>query len=156
VARTDGAAVTGARYTTVDGGTETVTASLIVDSTGRGAPTLGLLASMERPAPEETTIGGDVAYSTTIFAIPDGAPAGWTGAFCFPQPPGSRGSLLLPIEGNRWIVTLAGRHGDRPPGDIDGFIAFAKTLRTPTIHDAIKHAKPIGDVIRYGFQESAH
>ena len=60
------------------------------------------------------------------------------------------------MEGNRWIVTLAGRHGERPPGDVDGFIAFAKTLRTPTTYNAIRQAKPLGDVIRYGFQESAH
>jgi 2-polyprenyl-6-methoxyphenol hydroxylase-like FAD-dependent oxidoreductase len=60
------------------------------------------------------------------------------------------------MEGNRWIVTLAGRHGERPPGDIDGFIAYAKTLRTPTTYNAISRAKPLGDVVRYGFPESAY
>jgi 2-polyprenyl-6-methoxyphenol hydroxylase-like FAD-dependent oxidoreductase len=156
VARPDGTAVTGARYTTADGKTETVAADLTVDATGRGAPTLELLRSTGRPLPAETTIGVDVAYSTAIFAIPEDAPRDWKGVFCFPQPPSSRGSLLMPIEGNRWIVTLAGRHGERPPGDVDGFIAYAKTLRVPTTYNAIRQAKPLGDVIRYGFQESAH
>jgi 2-polyprenyl-6-methoxyphenol hydroxylase-like FAD-dependent oxidoreductase len=156
MARADGAVVTGVRYTSADGRSETVTADLVVDATGRGAPTLGFLESTGRPLPAETTIGVDVAYSTALFAIPDDAPRDWKGIFCFPQPPSSRGSLLMPIEGNRWIITLAGRHGERPPGDIDGFIAYAKTLRVPTTYNAIKHAKPLGDVVRYGFQESGH
>jgi hypothetical protein len=62
----------------------------------------------------------------------------------------------MPMEGNRWIMTLAGRHGDRPPGDIDGLIAYAKTLRTPTTYNAIRQAKPLGDVVRYGFSESGY
>ncbi len=156
VVRPDGNAVTGARYTAPNGKTETLVADLTVDATGRGAPTLELLRSTARPLPAETTIGVDVAYSTAIFAIPEDAPREWKGVFCFPKPPSSRGSLLMPMEGNRWIVTLGGRHGDRPPGDVDGFIAFAKTLRTPTTYNAIRQAKPLGDVIRYGFQESAH
>jgi 2-polyprenyl-6-methoxyphenol hydroxylase-like FAD-dependent oxidoreductase len=156
IARADGAAVTGARYTTAGGKNETIEADLIVDASGRGAPTLDLLESTGRPRPDETTIGVDVSYATQIFAIPDDAPTDWKGVFCFPRPPSSRGSLLLPMEGQRWIVTLAGRHGERPPGDIDGFMAYARSLRTPTIHDAIQHARPLGEVTRYGFPESAH
>ena len=32
------------------------------------------------------------------------------------------------IEGNEWIVSLAGRFGDFPPGDDEGFLAFARAL----------------------------
>jgi 2-polyprenyl-6-methoxyphenol hydroxylase-like FAD-dependent oxidoreductase len=151
-----GGAVTGARYTTPDGKVDTIAADLTVDATGRGAPTLDLLKATGRPLPAETTIGVDVAYSTAVFAIPEDAPRDWKGVFCFPQPPSSRGSLLMPMEGNRWIITLAGRHGDRPPGDIDGFIAYAKTFRTQTTYNAIRQAKPLGDVVRYGFPESGY
>src|SRR5215510_4404674 len=151
-----GAAVTGVRYTTPDGRVDTVAADLTVDATARGAPTLDLLKSTGRPLPAETTIGVDVAYSTVVFAIPEDASRDWKGVFCFPQPPSSRGALLMPMEGNRWIMTLGGRHGDRPPGDIDGFIAYAKTLRTPTTYNAIRQAKPLGDVVRYGFPESGY
>ena len=156
VTRPDGQAVTGARYATPDGPIETIAADLTVDATGRGAPTLDVLKSTGRSQPSETTIGVDVAYSTAVFAIPDDAPRDWKGVFCFPHPPSSRGALLMPMEGNRWIMTLAGRHGDRPPGDIDGLIAYAKTLRTPTTYNAIRQAKPLGDVVRYGFSESGY
>ena len=156
VARADGEAVTGARYTTSDGKREMVDADLVVDASGRGEPTLGLLESIGRALPAETTIGVDVAYSTAVFAIPEDAPRDWKGVFHFPQPPSSRGALLFPMEGRRWIITLAGRHGERPPGDIDGFIAFTRTFRSPTIYNAIRQAKPLGEVARYGFPASGY
>ena len=62
---------------------------------------------------------------------------------------------MLPLEGNRWMVTIGGRHGDVPPGDGEGFLAYAKALRTPTIYNAIRHAKRLDGVARYGFPESA-
>jgi len=75
--------------------------------------------------------------------------------FCFPGAGrASRGSLMLPLEGDRWIVTVGGRHGDIPPGDEAGFMDYAQGLRTPTIYNAIKHAKRLGDIARFRFNES--
>ena len=58
------------------------------------------------------------------------------------------------MEGGRWIVSLAERHGDATPRDLEGFIAFTKTLRKPTIYEAIRTAKPLGDIARYNFPAS--
>jgi hypothetical protein len=44
------------------------------------------------------------------------------------QPPAKRGALILPLEGDRWICTLIGMHGDHPPADLAGYMAFAKSL----------------------------
>jgi 2-polyprenyl-6-methoxyphenol hydroxylase-like FAD-dependent oxidoreductase len=152
----NGEAVTGVRYENGDGKrSETISADLVVDASGRGAPTLGLLRSLGRPLPEETTIGIDLGYGTCIFSIPDDASTEWKGVMTFGQAPhDSRGGLMLPLEGNRWMVTLGGRHGDVPPGDGDGFLTYAKALRTPTIYNAIRHAKRLDGVARYGFRES--
>lgn len=49
---------------------------------------------------------------------------------------------------------LGGRHGDQPPGDIEGFLAFAQTLRTPTLYNAIRGAKPVKEIIRFRFPPS--
>lgn len=154
VATPDGAAVTAVRCANADGKSETLPADLIVDASGRGTLTLEFLESIGRPLPAETTIGVDVGYATAVFAIPDDAPDDWKGVFTFPAPPQSRGALMLPLEGNRWIVTVAGRHGDRPPGDADGFLTYARGLRTPSVYNAIKHAKRLGEVARFGFPES--
>jgi 2-polyprenyl-6-methoxyphenol hydroxylase-like FAD-dependent oxidoreductase len=151
----NGEAVTGVRYENGDGESETISADLLVDASGRGAPTLGLLRSLGRPLPEETTIGIDLGYATSIFFIPDDAPTDWKGVMTFGQAPqNSRGGAMLPLEGNRWMVTIGGRHSDVPPGDEEGFLTYAKALRTPTIYNAISHAKRLDGVARYGFPES--
>ena len=147
--------VAGVRYEIGSGTSETITADLVVDASGRGVPTLGLLESIGRPLPEETTIGIDIGYATSVFFIPDDAPTDWKGVMTFGQAPqNSRGGLMLPLEGNRWMVTVGGRHGDVPPGDEDGFLTYAKALRTPTIYNAISHSKCLDGVARYGFPES--
>jgi 2-polyprenyl-6-methoxyphenol hydroxylase-like FAD-dependent oxidoreductase len=154
LATPDGVAVTAVRCESADGLSEALPADLIVDASGRGALTLALLEAIGRPLPEETTIGVDVGYATGVFAIPDDAPTDWKGVFTFPQAPDSRGALMLPLEGDRWILTVGGRHGDRPPGDDDGFLSYARQLRTPTVYDAIKHAKRLGAITRFGFPSS--
>ncbi len=155
VATPDGAAVTAIRCEDVDGRSETLPADLVVDASGRGTLTLAFLESIGRPLPEETAIGVDVGYATAVFAIPDDAPPDWKGVFTFPQAPqSSGGALMLPLEGSRWIVTVAGRHGDKPPGDGDGFLTYARQLRTPTVYNAIKDAKRVGKVARFGFAAS--
>jgi 2-polyprenyl-6-methoxyphenol hydroxylase-like FAD-dependent oxidoreductase len=94
-------------------------------------------------------------YATCVFAIPDDASIDWTGVMTFGQAPqNSGGGLMLPLEGNRWMATIGGRHGNVPPGDAEGFLTYARALRTPTIYNAISHAKRLDGVARYGFPES--
>jgi 2-polyprenyl-6-methoxyphenol hydroxylase-like FAD-dependent oxidoreductase len=155
LASPNGGAVTGVRYENGNGASETIAADLVVDASGRGALTLALLQSIGRPLPEETTIGIDLGYATCVFAIPDDASTDWKGVMTFGQAPqNSRGGLMLPLEGNRWMATIGGRHGDVPSGDAEGFLNFARGLRTPTIYNAINHAKLLDGVARYGFPES--
>ena len=155
LASPNGGAVTGVRYENGNGASETIAADLVVDASGRGALTLALLQSIGRPLPEETTIGIDLGYATCVFAIPDDASTDWKGVMTFGQAPqNSRGGLMLPLEGNRWMATIGGRHGDVPSGDPEGFLTYARELRTPTIYNAISHAKRLDGVARYGFPES--
>jgi 2-polyprenyl-6-methoxyphenol hydroxylase-like FAD-dependent oxidoreductase len=151
----NGGAVTGVRYENENGASETIAADLVVDASGRGALTLALLQSIDRPLPEETTIGIDLGYATCVFTIPDDASSDWKGVMTFGQAPhNSRGGLMLPLEGNRWMATIGGRHGDVPSGDAEGFLTYARALRTPTIYNAISRAKRLDGVARYGFPES--
>src|SRR5262249_37793430 len=112
VASADGATVNGVQYVDATDTRVEVDATLVVEASGRGDLTLALLQGLGVPAPDVTTIGVDIAYSTAMFDIPDPAPTGWKGVFHFPRPGSSRGALLLPLEGQRWILTIAGRHGD--------------------------------------------
>ena len=104
--------------------------------------------------PDETEIGIDVAYSTAIFEVPKDPPP-WKGLLHLPLPPNSsRGAILLPIENGCWMVARGAAHGDAPAGDIEGYMAFARSLRTPTVYDAIKNAKQAGDIARFKFPSS--
>jgi 2-polyprenyl-6-methoxyphenol hydroxylase-like FAD-dependent oxidoreductase len=151
----DGTGVVGVRCARTGSADETVSAELVVDASGRGALTLGLLEALGRPRPEEEAIVVDIGYATAIFAIPDDAPADWKGMRILPQPPDTRvGGLLLPLEHDRWMVTLGGRHDDKPPGDADCFLATAQRLRTPTLYNAIRRAKRLGGIARFGFPAS--
>jgi hypothetical protein len=109
-----------------------------------------LVEKSDLPKPEVTEIGIDIAYSTAVFERPADAPSTWKTVMTFPAAPDSgRGALLAPIENNQWIVSVGGNHGDAPPGDMDGYLGFVKGLRTPTIYDAIKNAKRVGEIARF-------
>jgi 2-polyprenyl-6-methoxyphenol hydroxylase-like FAD-dependent oxidoreductase len=151
----DGARVSAIRFENGDGRPETLAADLVVEASGRGGLTVRFLKSIGQPPPEETVIGVDICYATGVFAIPDDAPSDWKAVMTFDPPArGGLGGILLPLEGNRWIVTLVGRHGDKPPSDPDGFLAYARQLRTSTIYDAIRRADQLGEIARFGFPAS--
>lgn len=155
VANADGTVVEGVHFHGADRVTQTLPADLVVDASGRGAPTLAVLKSTGRATPTETTIGVDVGYATAVYDIPDDAPRDWKGVMTFPlMPHSSRGGLLLPFEGRRWMVSLGGRGDDKPPGDEAGFLDYARQLRTPTIYNAIRDATRTGEIARYVFPQS--
>jgi 2-polyprenyl-6-methoxyphenol hydroxylase-like FAD-dependent oxidoreductase len=151
----DGTMVTGVRYESADGRQEILAADLVVDASGRGAPTLALLRSSGQPVPDEIVIGVDLHYTTTTFVIPQDASTNWKGIATHPHAPErSRGGYMLPIEGNRWVLTLTGRLGERPPAEPDGFMDYAQRLDTQTIYNAIKHAKREGGFERFAYPAS--
>lgn len=149
-------AITAIVYENPGGSSEKITADLIVDASGRGMLTLNLLNMIGQKLPEETYIGVDIGYATAVFPIPDSASSDWKGVATLAQAPeSSRAGLMMPLEGGeQWITTLGGRYGEKPPGNGDGFLSFARQLPTPTIYDAIRQAKRLGDVARFGFPES--
>ena len=155
VAASGGDAVSAIRFENAKRESETLAADLVVDASGHGNLTLGLLQAIGRSPPEETVIWVDIGYASTVFAIPENAALDWRGVATVPQAPQhSRGGLMLPLEGNRWMLSLGGRHGEKPPGDWDGFFLYTRQLRTPTICDAIRRADRLGEIARFGFPAS--
>jgi 2-polyprenyl-6-methoxyphenol hydroxylase-like FAD-dependent oxidoreductase len=110
---------------------------------------------MGRARPRETTVGVDIGYATATFEISE-RHSDWQGVLTFPSAPDDRRSgFLLAIEGNRWMACIAELHCQRPPLDLAEFLDAASQLRTRTIHDAIKNAKPAGIPQRFGLAESS-
>jgi 2-polyprenyl-6-methoxyphenol hydroxylase-like FAD-dependent oxidoreductase len=150
VASRDTMRVEAVRYESEDGTAVTAEADLVVEASGRCGLTLQLLEDLSLPRPEETEIGIDQAYASAIVERPQSSDADWLGSVVLPSAPvSSRGAFLFPIEQQRWLLSIGGNHGDAPPGDREGFMDFVKSLRTSTIHDAVRDARPLTDIVRY-------
>jgi 2-polyprenyl-6-methoxyphenol hydroxylase-like FAD-dependent oxidoreductase len=66
----------------------------------------------------------------------------------------SRRAIILPIEGHRWIMSVVGIGGDRPPRKWEELLAYVQQLTTPTIYRAVRKAKPIGELAQFGIPGS--
>ncbi|MEH6374735.1 hypothetical protein V7793_10435 [Streptomyces sp. KLMMK] len=112
-------------------------ADLVVDATGRGSPADHWLRELEYPAAPEAVADARLGYASRCFQIPAGHRADWKACYIQPGAPHRpRGAMLMPIEGERWLVTLIGIGADRPGRDADGFLPFARSLASPVIADA--------------------
>ena len=126
-----------------------------MDASGRGALTLAVLDSLGLPRPAEIEIGVDIAYASAVFEAPDNAPTEWKAIMHFPRAPeSSRAAFLFSIENGHWILALGGAHGDLPPAEADGYMAFLGSLRRRTIFDAVRKARRISDIARFAFPSS--
>lgn len=126
-----------------------LTAELVVDATGRTSRTPNWLADHGYTPPEVEEVPIDVAYSTTYVERP---PDERRTFLVPPAPPITRGGMAAPVEGDRWVVTMNGVHGDIPPTDFEGFSEFADTLPTPEVkHLLDAHAFAADDIEHYPF-----
>ena len=129
---------------------EALPADLVVDASGRGSRGASWLADLDFAPPPETVVDAALGYASRCYARPDGFLADWKALLVQATPPGgTRGAVLIPIEGERWLVTLAGAAQDYPPTDEAGFLAFARSLPTPLLADAIAGARPLGAIFGY-------
>jgi 2-polyprenyl-6-methoxyphenol hydroxylase-like FAD-dependent oxidoreductase len=151
----DDGSVTAVECAAVDGPVRSLHADLIIDASARGSLTPSLLKAMGLPQPEQTEIGIDMVYASATFAAAE-LPANWKMAITFPDNPSSgKAGYLFPIERGRWTALVSERHVAMPPDSVEGFLELARQLRTSTIYDTLKHAKPVDKVHRFGFAESS-
>jgi hypothetical protein len=81
-----------------------------------------------------------LGYATQLYEPPAGFKADWRILLMMNRPPDQpRAGIIQWVEGNRWIVTIAGVMEDYPPTDERGFVDFARTLRSPALYEAIQH-----------------
>ena len=151
----DGRRVTGARVSRADGSAEEVLgADLVVDATGRGSRTPIWLEALGYARPETEQVRVGLGYATRTYRLPPDALDGDLAVLDATTPDHPRGGALLRMEGDRWMVTLAGMLGDHPPIDPDGFLDFARSLRFPDIYQAVRDAEPLDDPVGFRFPAS--
>ncbi|MGW3045825.1 NAD(P)/FAD-dependent oxidoreductase [Kitasatospora sp. NPDC001159] len=124
-----------------------IPAELVVDASGRSTSVPKWLAELGcRPVPEERVDAG-VAYSSRLFYRPPGVDLGYQAIYLQTKAPDKpRMGVLLPVEGDRWIVSLAGMRGAEPEPGEDGFTKHLAQLRDPGLCEALRDAEPAGEV----------
>lgn len=127
-----------------------IPANLVVDASGRNSRTPEWLQALGYESPQETVVNSFLGYASRWYHLPEGFQPDWQTLIIWPKPPNkTRSGMLYPVEGNRWIVTLAGVGRDYPPTDEAGFLDFARSLRSPMIYEAIKDAQPLSSIFAY-------
>jgi 2-polyprenyl-6-methoxyphenol hydroxylase-like FAD-dependent oxidoreductase len=136
-------------------GSLSVEADIVVDAGGRASHGLRWPNEIGLPSPEDTIIGVDFAYTSTKYRKRDlnegPEPILFVGG---PPPHHTRAAALIEIEDRTWHVSLAGRFGDYPPTNENGFLAFAQSLPSPRLYDLIKDAERIADITHHRFPTS--
>lgn len=152
--------VTGIELESTDGSSEELQARLVVDASGRGGACLNSLEAHGFGRPEEERIGVNIGYATQVFEQPRSPERDWKNMAIYARAPDTyRLGVIFPIEGSRWIVTLAGLRGHYlQDNDNDAFLEYARGLDQPDLAEALENAVPAGPVrfIRYREQLRRH
>jgi 2-polyprenyl-6-methoxyphenol hydroxylase-like FAD-dependent oxidoreductase len=133
----------------------TLAADLVVDASGRGSQLPRWLMTLGFPAPAQTTIGVDLAYASAMFRLPACWAERESMLLFWPEPPAhARGAIAERIEDGLLHVSLGGRFGDYPPVDLEGFLAFAKTLYTSKLHALLRDAERVTEITPHRYPRS--
>ncbi|MFR9798260.1 NAD(P)/FAD-dependent oxidoreductase [Streptomyces sp. MS06] len=130
------------------GATEVLDADLVVDASGRGSRITAWLDRLGVGGVRERTVDAGLVNATRIYRMPEGAER-FPLTVVHPDPyvsrPG-RSATIIPIEGDRWMVSLAGTRGGEPPADPDDFLRYTLRLPHPIVGRLISGAEPLTDV----------
>lgn len=133
-----------------DAGEIALPADFVVDAGGRGSRAYDWLSALGYPLPRETVINSFLGYASRWYQPPPGWAADWKLILLRGTPPATtRGGVIFPVEGGRWIVTVGGAGDDQPPTNEEGFLDFARSLPGGLIYEAIRHATPLSPISGY-------
>ncbi len=147
--------VTGVRVVRENGGNEQhVTADLVIDATGRGSRAPVWLTELGYPAPAESRVKVDLAYTTRHFRLSDDPYGTDLGINAVASPANPRGAFFPKLHDGTSMLSLTGILGNHPPTDPDGFLAFAESVSAPEIYAAITAGEPVDDAVTMHFPAS--
>ena len=150
-----GAGASGVQFVNGSGRFETLDADLVVDASGRGAPTLTLLDALCWDRPEMTEIGVDITYSTAAVEIPPTATTEWKLVLTQPDPPHlALHAVLVPTEDGHWIIAIADHSTTAWIETWDAFLEASRSLITPTVYNSLRDAEPPDGIRHYRFPAS--
>ncbi|WP_327738326.1 FAD-dependent monooxygenase [Streptomyces nojiriensis] len=144
----DRRAVKGVRLRGADGIEAELRADLVIDASGRASRLPRWLARLGLTGLAEERLDSGMVYASRLYRAPvptRGWPVVGVQADPLLRQPAKAGGIL-PIDGDRWHVSLMGAPGGEPTRAAEHFEPFARTLRHPILADLLQHAEPLGDV----------
>jgi 2-polyprenyl-6-methoxyphenol hydroxylase-like FAD-dependent oxidoreductase len=128
----------------LDRGGSKLDTDLVVVADGRNSRLPEWLTALAYEPPEETVVNSFQGYASRFYRPPAKFESDWKALYIQQAPPADPlGGLGFPVEGGRWLVSLLGGDGHYPPTDEAGFLAFARSLRSPALYEAITAAEPL-------------
>jgi 2-polyprenyl-6-methoxyphenol hydroxylase-like FAD-dependent oxidoreductase len=132
----------------------TILADLVVDCSGRSSLGTRWLEELGLLAPEVSEVRCDVRYATMTLRRTDTDLDG-TFAIVIESPPhGKYAAFLVPIEGDRWIATIASSFGAPAPVDEQSFRSVAARLPSPELDQVLQRAEVLTPVALHRFISS--
>jgi 2-polyprenyl-6-methoxyphenol hydroxylase-like FAD-dependent oxidoreductase len=146
--------VTGVKVIPRDGQSPfSLTGDLVVDASGRATKAPVWIAELGLPTPHEEVVDSHTGYASRWYkAAPEKRPREWWWKGVWVEPTGNdrpEAGVIFPVEGNRFIVTLAGWGGKYPPSDEREFTESLQRLPTPVIAEEVALSDPISKVYSY-------
>lgn len=156
ISTSDGGRILGARVSRAgDNTAESIEADLVIDATGRGSRTPAWLAELGYERPPEQRIHIDLTYTTRYYrSPPEDFVRGDKSINPVASPAFPRGAFFSAMEHGRWVLSLTGVLGDRPPTDPDGFLEYVRSLPVPGIYEAVREAEPLDDPVAFRYPAS--
>ncbi|MFD7922045.1 FAD-dependent oxidoreductase [Streptomyces sp. NPDC059740] len=132
------------------GGQEsTARAGLVVVAAGRGSRSGQWLSELGYRAPVTERIDAHLGYASRYYRRPPAGAHRWKAVYVQGNPDVPRGGVLVPVDGERWLVTLIGQGDQQPPVEADAWLAFAASLRSPELAQALTGTEPLSDPVAF-------
>ncbi|MFI6759712.1 FAD-dependent oxidoreductase [Micromonospora sp. NPDC050417] len=148
----DGDRVSGVRYLP-DGADElaTVDTDLVVDAMGRSSRLGDWLEENGWPRPPMRRMPIKLNYATALFKRDEQVSDAW---MAIAQTTPGNGRIpriggINSVEGDRWLMLVAGYDDDRPRRDADDFIARCRDHFPTEFREIAENGQMIGDVVTY-------
>jgi 2-polyprenyl-6-methoxyphenol hydroxylase-like FAD-dependent oxidoreductase len=78
----------------------------------------------------------------------------WKAAAVIGDPATKRLAMLLPMEDERWILTIVGVNGESVPTEDPAMRAYARTLESPVIAEVMAASDPLSEPVTHRFPAS--
>ena len=132
---------------------EPVLADLVIDAMGRAGKTVQWLDRLGFERPVQDVVNCDLAY-TSVFMQPRSPEIFTDVGFFVLSNPGGRGGGLVRMEQGLWLASVAGRFGDYPPRDLQGFMRYAESTGEPLFRELLAQADAVSEPASYRFERS--